>query len=528
MNKTVTINLAGFSFTIEEQAYEELKTYLDTIRSFLSDEEDVDEIMLDIERRVAELMQDRLTENREVLDQTDVEHVMDILGDPSYFKGDNSDAETEESGSKSRKGRTRKIYRNPDNQIIGGVCGGLGAYFNVDPIIFRLIFVLSLIIWGVGILPYIILWAVIPEAKTTAEKLEMEGEDVNIENIKNRFKKESENVKKSFQNFKNGKGSKAGSQISDGLHQILEFIAALFKMIWNVAKKFLGIGAIIAGSLLSVAGIMILFGAVFNFPFVTVNEMGAFTSHEFATLFFDTTSEFNFIVFTGLLFLFTLVAALLISGFSALGFRPKNRTFIGISIPVILIISLCIFVSFTASAVFQFKNKAKFTEKIILDQVPSDTLIIGAREDGYFSPHFVHHQDHILDLLTIEDDVFVSGRVFVDVAPARDSLWMVEVKKYAHGKTTKEAREKAEGIQYNWNQNGQHLWFDPIFTWDKNLKYRAQEVWITIHVPKDKIIFLSEGTDRVIYDIDNVQNMYDGRMVSKYWKMSSKGLTLSE
>lgn len=115
----------------------------------------------------------------------------------------------------------------------------------------------------------------------------------------------------------------------------------------------------------------------------------------------------------------------------------------------------------------------------------------------------------------------------LDVKQSEDSLWAVKISKESQGRTTKEARMKAQGINYSFNQEKNHIFFDPTFNWDKMLKYRDQQVRVTVMVPVGKTIYLNDGCDRIIYDIENVQNMYDGNMIKKYWLMEDRGLSLS-
>jgi phage shock protein PspC (stress-responsive transcriptional regulator) len=128
-----------------------------------------------------------------------VEEVISIMGDPSEISGSE---EQPHRTTGERRTRARRIYRNPDDRVLGGVCGGLGAYLGIDPVIVRILFVIFILLFGIGFLIYIILWIVIPEAKTTAQKLEMRGDPVNVSNIENFFKEEFESVKKSFRGKK--------------------------------------------------------------------------------------------------------------------------------------------------------------------------------------------------------------------------------------------------------------------------------------------------------------------------------------
>jgi phage shock protein PspC (stress-responsive transcriptional regulator) len=189
MKVTVNINLGGYAFNVDEDAYERLRQYMKTLEKEFSSESSAAEIMTDIEGRIAELFKMRLNSYKQVITMKDVEEVMAILGTPEAISGSGT---SEERPPRSQ----RRIYRDPDRRIIGGVCAGLGAYFNWDPIIWRVLFGALVLAGGFGFALYLILWIVLPEAKTTAQKLEMRGDPVTIENIKESVKEEFETVKK--------------------------------------------------------------------------------------------------------------------------------------------------------------------------------------------------------------------------------------------------------------------------------------------------------------------------------------------
>lgn len=200
MKTTITINLGGIVFHIDDDAYEMLHTYLIAIeKQFTSDEERL-EVMSDIEARLSELFTETLNEKRDVIMKDDVSKVIEIMGEPEEFSDEEAKNESSKSSKESKRKsmynrNSKKMYRDPDNRILGGVCSGLSAYFNVDPIVFRIIFILIAMGMGSGLIIYIILWIVIPEASTTAQKLEMRGEPITIENIKKAVREEFENVK---------------------------------------------------------------------------------------------------------------------------------------------------------------------------------------------------------------------------------------------------------------------------------------------------------------------------------------------
>ncbi len=193
MKITVSINIGGYSFNIDEDAYSELKIYLKSLELHFSGEESSSEILSDIEARMAELFRSRLAEYKQVITIEDVREVMAILGTPE----DISDKEGPSAREKFSSPGYHRMYRDPDHRIIGGVCSGMAAYWNIDPVIIRIIFVV-LAFGGIGVLLYLILYIAIPEAKTTAQKIEMHGEPVNIHNIKDSVKDEFNRVRKNM------------------------------------------------------------------------------------------------------------------------------------------------------------------------------------------------------------------------------------------------------------------------------------------------------------------------------------------
>lgn len=195
MKKTLTINLAGMVFHIDDDAFEQLKNYLDRVKSELRSVEGGDEIYEDVEIRISELFSEKLSNNKQVITQKEVNDVISTMGQPGDISGKSDGGQYKSTGYQKRY---RRMYRDPDNCIIGGVCSGLAAYWRVDPTIVRIIFILLAIFGLAGVIIYLILWVVLPEAQTVAQKLEMRGESVNLSNIGDFFREEFNNVKNSF------------------------------------------------------------------------------------------------------------------------------------------------------------------------------------------------------------------------------------------------------------------------------------------------------------------------------------------
>jgi phage shock protein PspC (stress-responsive transcriptional regulator) len=194
MKITVSVNLGGYFFNIDEDAYAELKMYLRNLELHFAREESSSEILSDIETRMAELFRAKITSYKQVINIEDVRQAISVMGTPE----DISDSDGPSSREKFSSRGYHRMYRDTDNRVIGGVCSGMGAYWNIDPLVIRIIFIALILAGGIGVLVYLILYIVLPEAKTTAQKIEMKGEPVNIHNIKEAVKKEFDSVRKTM------------------------------------------------------------------------------------------------------------------------------------------------------------------------------------------------------------------------------------------------------------------------------------------------------------------------------------------
>ncbi|MFP4556201.1 MAG: PspC domain-containing protein [Bacteroidales bacterium] len=189
MKKTATVSLGGMIFCFEEDAYLTLDAYLKRLEYNFRSEPDTQEIMKDIEVRMAEHFREKAPTQDVVITLSEVNRVIEIMGDPTDIGAESKGFQSAESGQHRK---AKRLYRDPDNRVIAGISSGLGFYWNIDPVIIRVLFVILAIWGGGGVFVYIILWIVIPEATTIAEKLEMTGEPVTAENIGKSFKGSNE------------------------------------------------------------------------------------------------------------------------------------------------------------------------------------------------------------------------------------------------------------------------------------------------------------------------------------------------
>ena len=188
MKKTFNINLGGIVFHIDEDAYELLDKYLSNLRIHFSKEEGAEEIVHDMELRISELFSERLNERKQVVTLKDVEEIIAQMGKPEEFSEDT----TQDTNEYIKEEKTpKRLFRDPDNKVMGGVCSGIAAYLGWDVTLLRIIvivlalpfFVDGFILFNWIVISYVVAWIVIPEANTATEKLSMKGMKVNVENI---------------------------------------------------------------------------------------------------------------------------------------------------------------------------------------------------------------------------------------------------------------------------------------------------------------------------------------------------------
>ena len=195
MNKTVNINLAGIFFHIDEDAYAKLQHYLEAIKNSLTNTQGKEEIIADIEARIAELFNEKIKDKKQVIGNTEVEAVIATMGQPEDYMLDDEIFEDEPSYAKTTHTVGKQLFRDTENSYVGGVSSGLGHYLGIQALWVRLLWViLTVASSGAFVLIYIALWSFVTEAKTTADKLSMLVEEVNISNIERKIKEAFDEV----------------------------------------------------------------------------------------------------------------------------------------------------------------------------------------------------------------------------------------------------------------------------------------------------------------------------------------------
>lgn len=482
MNKTVNINLGGMFFHIDEDAYQKLTRYFDAIKRSLSNSSGQDEIIKDIEMRVSELLHEKQKTDKHVVGMKDVDEVITVMGQPEDYRID--DEGTPSTTSNFASSKNRKLYRDTENGMIGGVLAGLGHYFGIDKVWLRIFLLVLIFAGGTGILAYIILWIVMPEAKTTAEKLEMTGEPVTISNIEKKVREEFDNVS---EKFKNADYDKMGNRVKTGAEKIGSSLGDFIIAVLRVFSKFLGVILIITGLFILAAlfiGVFTLGSSSFvSVPWQEFIDAGNFTDYPVWV--------FGLIMFFAVGIPFFFLALL---GFKLLS--PNLKSIGNIAIYTLLAIwliavSLAISIGVKQATAFAVDGRVVKKENINLN--PTDTLYIKFKHNDYFAKDLNDNNNFKITLDSTGNNVIYSNNVRFKIAQTDAKSAYLQIEKEAKGETLFEAKQRAEKIKYSYKVEGNHLILDNYLVSDLKEKFRNQEIEITLFLPLGTLLKMDES-----------------------------------
>lgn len=520
MKKTFNINISGIVFHIDEDAYERLQNYLYKITNHFSNSEEGREIIEDIEARIAELFQERLKDRKEVISIMDVEEVIKVMGQPEEIIEENSTEEPKKESSNSNYNTGKRMYRDTDNRILGGVCSGAALYFGIDPIILRVILTIIFFVSGGTItIAYIILWILIPEAKTTAQKLEMKGERVNVENIEKSIKDEFEGVKSNFKKMKDeGKFSGIGHSIEQVFHAFAQILRSFFKIL----GPLIGVMLIIFGVMLAlgITGTYIFKNGIFAHSY----NWNVIATPEIFNLFAD--PNLSAVAYIGILLTVCIPIIGLIYGGVRLIFRFDHRNrLISSSLGILWFIGFVLLFIAAIGIGKDYQVKAETVKNETIKISNSDTLVIKTFDDSLSLKEFNLDWDNSHFMYSAErNSIYLTPEL--DIVKSDNDQISFEIVKTARGESFKEAKKNTGSILFYQEFEKNTLSMSPFFTLRKSQKWRLQDVECTLKLPVGSIIYLDPSLENIIYDIQNVEDMWDHEMIGKYWIMTEDGLDL--
>ncbi len=471
MNKILQINLGGYALTIDEDAYQHLSVYLDDIRQRLGTREERDEIMRDIEARLGEIITGRLG-TRSIATMADVEAAIAIMGKPEDFGG-----EAEASGGGKEKATFRagrRLYRDESDAVIGGVCSGLAAYFGLnDPVWVRLVFILlSFISFGFWVPAYILLWILVPPARTAAERLAMRGEMPNVENIVREVEQGAERFSRRASAF----GQQAGQKVGTASGTLAEGCASFFARFLKGMAIFIAIGLVFALGTAWVAGTVAFFAAR--------PDVAAYS---------PLPVEAAYLGFVNLFFLMGIPVIGLAIWLMRTIFRLNSPAWLGIGLSVLWILNLISFGVLASWSFSQYREEGTSVRSIDFSQMTSDTLFVrfaSQTEDD-------RYQGETYD---VQIGPFRRGKVKVGPSVIRieqsaSGRYEGDCTIYARGASEDEAREYAERTHFQATLSSNTLTLPAKLKWEKGA-WRGQYAEVRLMVPVGKHIVFEKGVHR--------------------------------
>lgn len=480
MKKTISVNIKGMQFILEEDAYNTLFAYLNKLKERLIHEASSKEIIDDIELRIAELFQEKLSDRKEVIDEDDVSEVLSALGDPDDYI---EDSDTERTNSAPiEENSSRHLYRDMDNAVIAGVCSGLANYFTIDVVIVRVIFVLFFFFGGFGFPLYVIMWIIVPKAITTIEKLRMKGQPVTVESVKQEIENAANRVSEHGKNF--SKRIRSERNVQHG-----------FSTLGRIISVFLGLFFLFGGVSLSI--IFLIFGfTIFEFSPVD-SDLGPISLWNLGDLIFEGRSDAQYaylgatlVALSMILFSFLLGAKLL--------FRIRSRwsnitlgSFFGLGI-LGLIIS--IYAGIRIGTYYQQQEEV-ITE---IQAINTDELKLEITKSAYHK--YAEDPD---DSFRIENDSVYQYGVEISFKSSPDSLFHLYQRNEAHGLNKKMAENKAKNIHYTSRIINNNLQLSNHYSYPVKDKIRGQHVELILEVPQGKQVKIG---DQYILDEKNINS----------------------
>ncbi len=483
MNKTIVININGSIFHIEEDAYEILKNYMNDIKRYFANYQDNLEIVSDIENRIAEMLSGILkTENKDAINTADVQIVTAQMGYTKDFVEEETAFDVED---KAEFALNKRLYRDMDSRIIGGVAAGIGYYLSIEAKWIRILFLLLVLIFGVGLIPYILLWIVVPKAATRTEKMAMKGEKINLQNFQRNFEEELGSIKQNL--------SKAQANAVPGLKVLGNFIESAFQRLkiiihWllKVLVKF--IGAII------IFGVSIALISLFIFLIVM---LGYADDANVATIFPINAiyPQFRKIIYiSSFLAVFIPLLALFLFSIRVV-FNSKSMGKSGsFSLLMVWILSLGLGIFFISKNLSDFKEEASFSETINLNMNKNNEYYLLAGKDRTIQTDTINKNFRGKVILSGSDSDFeMPNKMDIELGVSDSNLPTLTKTYFARGKNLNAALQNAQQIDYYTAQQDSNLVFDYKFGLKNKSLWRSQAVNIKATFPVGSIIYIQNS-----------------------------------
>jgi phage shock protein PspC (stress-responsive transcriptional regulator) len=529
MKKTIDINLAGLRFSLDEDAYQRLQAYLRALESQLAQTVGKEEILADIEGRIAELFTVNLNTGKQVINLAEVDAVISTMGAPEDFAGDDAEGgrvagDWQPLGAE--ESNKKRLFRDADDRVVGGVASGLAAYFEVDPVVVRLLWAASIFLGGLGVWLYLIMWVVVPPARTTADRLRMRGEKVNWKNIQKTVEDELNGVADRVDRFARGEkmGRSQGARVAN---EIVQTTGQVLVYILKFVAKFIG-GLFIGLSIAAGIGLTVVTfgrGLTFNGAVIEPEQLGTFLD-VFAP---DGLTSSTIILLILMLLLGPVVGIFTVGARILFGlpWRHKGLRLAGLVATIVSVVAVVVASFWGVRTAHEFEEESIVTENQTLPEGRTNWRVV-----THFAP--IDEAEARLHFDDEESDgewIFTQNQLYTNlvdftVESASGSQAYLVVERIAHGASGRVARERAQKIDYKLDARPDGtLDLNALVGIDRADKFRGQRVKVTLYLPVGHTVYLDPSTMDVLDDVPNLENTYDHDMVGLTWTMTEGGLT---
>ncbi|MDP4224056.1 MAG: PspC domain-containing protein [Bacteroidota bacterium] len=527
MDRTIKINLGGTLFQIDEEAYRILKRYLQDIDDRLKSTPGGAETIEDIESRIAEIFQSQ-GGTAGVITRENVEAMMAIIGKPEDIEAGSEERDERQTHFHSSTGK--KMYRNPDDKIISGVCGGIGAYLGIEPVWVRLLFILFACFFALGIFVYIALWIALPDARNDAQKREMYGGD-----FRNRGSRDSNpGNRSSYAAVESGVTRQTSSSVGNAVNEVFRAIGKVFFIIFRVFLILLGVTFVVTGFFFLVSFVMIFF---FKYP-------GYFSTHSFGVNIFYLPDFLNYVVspaaapwilaLSFIVILMPLLALIYWGVKMIFWFRARDGIFAitGLIIWVMSVAALSIILFNEGVSYAEF---GKTVSEEVIPKTPPELYIKGDHKVAdlkYDKEISLTDEDYNVYFNDDNKGLFIS--TMLDINKSDDKSLRIDVRKRSMGRSRQDAMNKADGLIYSYRMSADTLFIDEYFSIPANSKWSADNVRLSVAVPEGTVVHFDRTTEKMLHASHNdgwdwdSDSGHDERISStpgdQTWVMTEEGL----
>jgi len=509
MNKTIIININGIVFHIEEDAYEILKNYMTDVKRHFSTSADSLEITTDIENRIAEMFTEILTrDNKQVIIEQDVNTVIGQMGTVADFENADEDEKSAQNPFGPQGSETRRLFRDPDDRLVAGVCSGVANYFDFNPVWVRLAFVIFTAFAGTGLLVYIILWIVVPKAVTRADRMAMKGEKQNLQGFKKNFEEEMSAMRQNLNHFGHEARPfvyKARDFTGDFFHHLGIFLTGFGR----VLVKFVGVLILLACLGFSIAAIVFLI--------LFVGFAGEHPANFFPSSIISDHNADNVYICAFIVAIVPLLSIIMITlkGIFNVGNIGRST---GTVFLVIWICALGLLIYYSVRISEHFRESASFTQTVNLKPTKNNTYYLKLNNIKYFSHDDsvrLDIKDHFRNMVVIDDDYNgyhdEPNSVEIHIEKGDVAYPVLEESFSARGLDYDDALLNARNTSYVFAQQDSVLKFDYSLRKTPHTPWRNEFVELTLKVPMNAKVIIDRKLDNYVRDI----NLYDCNQADK-------------